>query len=140
MSLEREVAAIASLSGPAMIAAWEQAHGAPAPDVPPSMLARHMTWQMQADAHGGLDKRIERHWHRLCEASEQALQQPKPLPDVPSAGTRFLREWGGKVHHVELLPNGRYAYAGTEWRSLSIIARHITGAHWSGPRFFGVPT
>jgi hypothetical protein len=104
------------------------------------MLARHMTWKLQADEHGGLDKRIERHLNTLCVASEQALQQPKPLPDVPSAGTRFLREWGGKVHHVELLPNGRYAYVGIEWRSLSTIAKHITGAHWSGPRFFGVPT
>jgi hypothetical protein len=140
MSLERDVSAIAGLSGPAIIAAWEQAYGTPAPNVPPSMLARHMTWQMQADDLGGLDKRIERHLNRLCEASELALQQPKTLPDVPSPGTRFLREWGGKVHHVELLPNGRYAYAGKEWRSLSTIAKHITGAHWSGPRFFGVPT
>ena len=140
MSLERDVAAIAGLSGPAIIAAWEQAYGTPAPNVPPSMLARHMTWQMQADELGGLDKRIERHLNKLCEASEQALQQPKPLPEVSSAGTRFLREWGGKAHHVELLPNGRYAYAGKEWRSLSTIAKHITGAHWSGPRFFGVPT
>ena len=140
MSLEREVAAIAVLSGPAIIAAWEQAYGTPAPNVPPSMLARHMTWQMQADELGGLNKRIERHLNKLCEASEEALQQPKPLPEMPSPGTRFLREWGGKVHHVELLPNGRYAYAGKEWRSLSTIAKHITGAHWSGPRFFGAPT
>lgn len=140
MSIENEVAAIARLSGPAIVAAWERAHGAPAPNVPPSMLARAMTWQMQARAHGGLEKRVERHLDRLVEASEEALRNPKPVPDAPAAGTRFLREWGGRVHHVELLPNGRYAYAAREWRSLSVIAKHITGAHWSGPRFFGVAT
>ena len=52
-------------------------------------------------------------------------------------GARLLREWNGKVHEVSALEDGRYAYAGKVWRSLSEIARVITGVRWSGPRFFG---
>ncbi len=49
----------------------------------------------------------------------------------------MLREWKGKVHEVLILEDGRHAYAGKVWNSLSEIAREITGARWSGPRFFG---
>ena len=140
MSKSQDWEQLATLPRAVIRRRWEQVHDAPAPRVEASLLARELAWHMQADMFGGLDQRVARHLNRLCKADEQVLQTPKPLPDVPSAGTRFLREWGGKVHHVELLPDGRYAYAGKKWRSLSTIAKHITGAHWSGPRFFGVPT
>jgi hypothetical protein len=121
MSKSQDWEQLATLPRAAIRQRWEQVHHAPAPRVEASLLARELAWRMQADLHGGLDQRIERHLNRLCEADEQALQQPKPLPDVPSAGTRFLREWGGKVHHVELLPNGRYAY---ERLALNGVAEH----------------
>ena len=53
-------------------------------------------------------------------------------------GTRFVREWGGKFHEVQALEGGTFAYSGKIYGSLSEIARVITGAHWSGPRFFGL--
>jgi len=52
-------------------------------------------------------------------------------------GTRLLREWGGRTHTVIVLDEG-FEYDGERYRSLTEIARHITGAHWSGPRFFGL--
>ena len=51
-------------------------------------------------------------------------------------GSRLVREWNGRSHHVHVLDNG-FAFKGRVYRSLSAIAREITGAHWSGPRFFG---
>jgi hypothetical protein len=53
------------------------------------------------------------------------------------AGTRLIREWGGATHEVMVMERG-YAYRGRSYTSLSEIARNITGAHWSGPRFFGL--
>ncbi len=53
------------------------------------------------------------------------------------AGTRLVREWGGISHHVVVLEDG-YHYLERRYSSLSQIARDITGAHWSGPRFFGL--
>jgi hypothetical protein len=52
-------------------------------------------------------------------------------------GTRLLREWGGRTHSVIVLDGG-FEYDGSRYRSLTEIARRITGAHWSGPRFFGL--
>jgi hypothetical protein len=56
----------------------------------------------------------------------------------PSPGARLLREWNGKTHVVDVLPDGRFAWRGQTYRSLSVIARAITGTRWSGPRFFGL--
>ena len=52
-------------------------------------------------------------------------------------GSHFVREWNGRTYQVEVVDGG-YTMDGKTWRSLSAIARHITGAHWSAPRFFGV--
>lgn len=54
-----------------------------------------------------------------------------------SEGVRFVRDWNGVRHVVDVTEDG-YLWKGKEWRSLSAIAREITGARWSGPRFFGV--
>ena len=53
------------------------------------------------------------------------------------AGTRFLREWEGKTHHIEVSDHG-FEHEGSRYTSLSAVAKAITGAHWSGPRFFGI--
>ena len=61
------------------------------------------------------------------------------MPPAPrlKAGGRYLREWGGVTHVVEV-EDGHYLWQGKPWPSLTAIARQITGAHWSGPRFFGL--
>ena len=60
---------------------------------------------------------------------------PTRVPLCP--GTRLLREWNGRQHFVEVVDKG-FIFDGKTYRSLSAIARRITGAHWSGPRFFGL--
>ncbi len=52
-------------------------------------------------------------------------------------GAKLTREWRGETHTVIVLEDG-FEWRGRKWRSLSSIAREITGAHWSGPRFFGL--
>ena len=52
-------------------------------------------------------------------------------------GSKLVREWRGRTHKVIVLEDG-FEWKGTRWRSLSVIARKITGVHWSGPRFFGL--
>ncbi|WP_425415747.1 DUF2924 domain-containing protein [Paracoccus chinensis] len=54
-----------------------------------------------------------------------------------SQGGRLLRKWNGTTHVVEIRSEG-YFWNGRFWRSLSAITREITGAQWSGPRFFGL--
>ena len=57
---------------------------------------------------------------------------------VPKSGTKFIREWQGTVHEVLTLENGQFAYRGKTHKSLTLIAKLITGTHQSGPRFFGL--
>lgn len=56
---------------------------------------------------------------------------------VAGSGTRLVREWNGHEHVVDVMTDG-YLWNGKRWRSLSAVAKEITGAKWSGPRFFGV--
>ena len=57
---------------------------------------------------------------------------------LPKSGTKFIREWQGTVHEVLTLEDGRFAYRGKTYTSLTLIAKLITGTHQSGPRFFGL--
>ncbi|WP_367181385.1 DUF2924 domain-containing protein [uncultured Roseovarius sp.] len=52
-------------------------------------------------------------------------------------GPTLVREWNGRIYRVDVSPEG-YALDGKSYGSVSAVARHITGAHWSGPRFFGL--
>lgn len=82
-------------------------------------------------------------WHAQCEANGVTLP-PQPEPAAPGRaapglrpGTRLLREWRGTTHEVRVIPQG-FEYAGKTYKSLSAIARAITGTPWSGPAFFGL--
>jgi len=65
-------------------------------------------------------------------ALEPSAERRKLVP-----GARLLRDWNGRTHAVDVTESG-YLYKGETYRSLSTIVRRITGAHWSGPRFFGL--
>ncbi len=71
------------------------------------------------------------------EAGCPRLGPPSAPRNPLRSGTRLLREWNGQQHFVEVVDDG-FVFDGKEYRSLSAIARTITGAHWSGPRFFGL--
>ncbi len=75
---------------------------------------------------------------RLMRRMEQTLNVDQPSIAVSIApGTRLIREWHGTKHVVDVTPGG-LVWQDKTWKSLSAIAREITGARWSGPRFFGV--
>ena len=75
-----------------------------------------------------------REMEQMARLASSKARRPSPQT---AAGTRYLREWNGVTHVVEKLANG-YLWDGRIHTSLSAIAGAITGAHWSGPRFFGV--
>lgn len=95
------------------------------------MQRRFLAFEMQARSDGGLPAALVARLERIAVGEER-----KTSPTA-KAGARLLREWNGTTHVVDVLPDG-YLWNGTRHRSLSAIARAITGAHWSGPRFFGL--
>jgi len=62
---------------------------------------------------------------------------PSPIVAMPSPGSRLLREWNGRMYAVDVLEKG-FVMDGRTYRSLSAVAKRITGTDWSGPRFFGL--
>ena len=127
------VADIEGMDRAALAAAWSRLFDRPVPKgMSRSYLRRFLAFEVQARRAGGLPKGFGREIARLVEA--QAAGRASRLP---KAGGRLLREWNGVTHVVEIRSDGLY-WEGTRYRSLSAIARAITGAKWSGPRFFGV--
>jgi Protein of unknown function (DUF2924) len=74
---------------------------------------------------------------RLNLDSEASGAQKPARPISLKAGTRLVREWRGVTYTV-LVHAGGFEWNGRRCRSLTIVAREITGAHWPGPRFFGL--
>ena len=96
-----------------------------------AMQRRFLAFEMQARAEGGLPAALLARPDRVA-AGEERKSSPTVKP-----GARLLRAWNGVTHVVDVVPDG-YVWNGTRHRSLSAIARAITGARWSGPRFFGL--
>jgi hypothetical protein len=111
---------------------WAEYFGAPPPPrTSRSLLIRAVAYKMQERALGGLSARTRR---RLLSAERPAsARRSRAL----RPGTVLVREWHGVGHQVTVLDKG-VLYRGEQHRSLSQVARLITGARWSGPRFFGV--
>ena len=135
VSLQEQVALLATMSPAELRARWQEVLGeAPPPGFGPDLLARSIAYRLQEKAFGGLPGKAEREIRRAAEL--HAAGAPPPLPKL-RPGTRLARDWHGRSHHV-LVTDGGFRYRERDYRSLSAIAREITGAGWSGPRFFGL--
>jgi hypothetical protein len=111
---------------------------------PPKGISRRLleyaaAYRAQAKAQGGLKPNIRRKLIQAapgpCSPAHRASRSGRPGGLSP--GSRLVREWHGRNHTVEVAEGG-FLYAGQRYRSLSEVARAITGARWSGPRFFGL--
>ena len=117
---------------------WRRFHRTPPPmRLSRDLLIRGIIYQLQERAYGGLSKAAAR---KLEQAGADSLSRgaAKPAPPISlRPGTRLVREWRGVTHTVLIHADG-IEWRGQRYRSLSLVARKITGARWSGPRFFGL--
>jgi hypothetical protein len=112
---------------------WRRLHrAAPPMRLSRDLLMRGITYKLQERPLGGLSKSILRRLERLS----LDLQTPT-APISLKTGARLVREWRGVTHSVLVHADG-FEWRGRRYRSLTLIAHEITGAHWSGPRFFGL--
>ena len=148
--LADEIAALPSLDLYALRVRWRKLLRKPAPEhLGRAILIRVIAYRMQARVHGDLDPESVRALERIARDHDRrrkaGLHRPKVVPEVaPVAderghkpGTMFIREHGGEMHRVTVTRDG-FEWQGEIWRSLSEIARQITGTTWSGPKFFGL--
>jgi len=137
LSLDQQLMRLAGLSLAELRAEWQQVRREPAPPLGPDLLRRGLAHHHQERVHGRLPastrRRLERLVRQLGAAGEIAAERDV----VIKVGTRLARDWHGRTHHVLALEDG-FLYEDRHYPSLSRVAAEITGATWSGPRFFGL--
>lgn len=133
-----DIDGLADLDADVLRRRWTELYGmAPAPRVSRDVLIRGVAFRLQEEVHGGLSKSCSRQLQRLARDLREKGSIPTSSDQAFKPGTKLIREWKGKVHEVIIVGDG-YLWAGKHHRSLSQIARSITGTRWSGPRFFGL--
>jgi len=136
--VEKRLYALPTLSKAALCDLWNQFFGS----TPPTRLRRDLmipilAYRIQEQAFGSLGARIRERLRQLSRAFEKGSDPRAARAPHIRPGTRLVRQWGDRVHLVNVETNG-YEYQGTRYQSLSEIARLITGTRWSGPLFFGI--
>ena len=118
-------------------AEWRRLYHSDPPRISRDLLVLGIAYRVQEIEHGGLGKATLRKLHTLAKTL-RTTGRVGPTPSLSlKPGARLVREWHGRTHTVTVTEDG-FDYAGTSYLSLTMIARKITGAHWSGPRFFGL--
>jgi hypothetical protein len=96
-------------------------------------MQKALEYEAQCKAMGGLPAATRRALKQITAGGDISATAPAKL----SSGAYLLREWNGRTYQVHVTDDG-FEMDGKSWSSLSAIAKHITGATWSGPRFFGL--
>ncbi|BDW81399.1 hypothetical protein MACH24_08370 [Erythrobacter sp. Dej080120_24] len=117
---------------------WARCHGAPPPNLSADLLRHGIAHRIQERRHGGISRETRR---IIMQTSRSATMGNEPAASPPqrklTPGTRLVRDWHGAGHTVTVLEQG-FEYDGQVWRSLTAVAKAITGTHRNGPRFFGL--
>lgn len=134
LDIPAELNRLAGLDTAAIRDEWQRLHRvSPTSRLSRDMLIRGIVYRLQERAFGPLPKSLLR---RLETAQAKAARPRKSARNM-MPGTRLVRDWHGETHTITVLNRG-YEWRGQTYRSLSLIAREITGTSWSGPRFFGL--
>ena len=137
-SVEAEVARLRDLDLAGLRRRWRMVSGRSAPQhLSRALLQRALAYRIQAKAHGDLDRATVRLLDGLARSGTKRGDVPLPELRPVKPGTLLVREWHGTLQRVTALEDG-FAWNGTTYKSLSEVARAITGTNWNGPRFFGL--
>jgi hypothetical protein len=137
-AIEGEINRIRSLGLEELRREWRRLYHSDAPRISRDLLVLALGYRLQEIEHGGLGKSTRRKLRTIAKAL-RTTGRVGPTPSLSlKPGARLVREWHGRTHTVTITEDG-FEYTGTSYPSLTKIAKKITGAHWSGPRFFGLP-
>ncbi len=97
-----------------------------------------IAYKLQEEAFGGLAVTTRQRLEAIGAKHSKVKLRAKPREFTFAPGTVLLREWGEREHKVTVAATGLFEYEGLSFKSLTAVARHITGTQWSGPLFFGL--
>jgi hypothetical protein len=137
IAVERQIAELVDWSTQDLRVAWRELHRTGPPQgLSRDLLIRALAHRLQEQTHGGTSRAQRRRLQMLAREFEKGSGFSDP-GIVLRTGTTLVRQWRGHTHTVLVRENG-FEYDGQHYPSLTVIAEKITGAHWSGPRFFGL--
>lgn len=138
----RQLAELDSLPTEELKARWRALYGKEPPRFNRQFLVKRLAYRIQELAYGGMPDELRNRMDRLLEAEGYnelgvKVRERKPVDDKPIPGTLLIREWKGERHEVTVRTDC-FEHRGMPYRSLSAVARRITGVRWNGPAFFGL--
>ena len=137
-SMAAQIAALASLPMPELWGLWDR-HFQTRPSNPNrTFIESRIAYKLQEEAFGGLSSETRRRLEAIGAQHSQIKLRARPQEFRFAPGTVLLREWGSREHRVLVTAEGRFEYEGQSFKSLTAVARQITGQHCSGPQFFGL--
>ncbi len=133
------LAALKTMSVKDLKAEWEKLLGTSAPNNSRAFLELRIAYRLQELTYGGPDRETRRMLDLLADEVEGHARRKHQIADPrnPVVGTKLLREWDSAEHTVTVLKDG-FDWQGRKYKSLSAVARAITGTRWNGYRFFGL--
>ena len=137
IEIERQIAELIDRSTRDLRAAWRELHRTGPPQgLSRDLLIRALAHRLQEQTHGRTSRAQQRRLQTLAREFEKGSGSSDP-GIILTTGTTLVRQWRRHTHTVLVREDG-FEYEGQQYRSLTMIAERITGAHWSGPRFFGL--
>jgi Protein of unknown function (DUF2924) len=138
-AIPEQIAKLRALSRSELLDLWQELYKKAAPQgIRREILVPFLAYKIQENAYGGLKPKVFAELHRVAKAADKnCTSTERPIQTRLKTGTRLFRQWRGHTHEVFVTDSG-YEYRGAGYRSLSEIARKITGTRWSGPAFFGL--
>lgn len=145
-SVLKQVAGLCNLNHDELKALYMTLHGKEPPAYNRDFIIKRLAYRLQEIAYGGISEQVQRRLddvlveHGYDENAmpiKKSRGKDKSPRNHPITGCVFIREWNGTRHMVTTLADG-FEYEGRKYRSLSAIAKTITGTHWNGRAFFGL--
>lgn len=117
---------------------WPEFYEQPIPkNLSSKLLKLAIIYRIKEKLHGGLKPAIRKYLFQLAKANNKTVPLHFPVKAILKPGSHLIRQWRGETYQVKMVDNG-YKYEGKVYKSLSEIARNITGIHLNGPKFFGL--
>ena len=135
-SIAAQVAALPRKPTPELKQMWRDLFNGEPPGLSRSYLVSRLAYRIQELAHGGLKPATRAKLDSLADGLDPKTSR-KRMPNGPVVGTQLIREWRGIEHKIAVLADG-FEWEGRRYKSLSAVARAITGTRWNGLTFFGV--
>lgn len=141
----KQLTELPNLTTPQLKERWQELFGSDPPQYNRTFLIKRLAYRIQELAYGGLSNEIKQKLNDVLDATgHDELASPRGKPEkrigtnnLPVVGTSLVREWNDQRVEVTVVDGG-YQWDGRFFRSLSAVAREVTGTNWNGPAFFGL--